>query len=340
MKRVSWKYRALALGVAFVLLLTTLSGCASVKDALSKLSGGGSGSSAGGSNTEVQKYNAYIDLSNDLSELYKSLDDYEEKFGWDAEPQYGSSFSGFSMYSVTSLRNHLQTAAGLAGKNPANVADAAMKAMAEPLGDYVDQMVAAKEYYDAKSFVDDNFVKGKAVHAYLVEHYDEVDELVTVFWEKIDEMTAETDKKELERYQKDGQTVHYNCLNVLIAAQNVSAYVSDASVADFLDNLTEADYKVVYDQYVAAYDQYMTDVGDDSNAGKEENIMTLSTFTSDVKDFKASAAELLLYLREKKSFGSTYENNPTLAKMTDGTPENIRKLCSDMVSNYNTWVIN
>jgi hypothetical protein len=131
--------------------------------------------------------------------------------------------------------------------------------------------------------------------------------------------------------------IHYYALLTLVQAQEIKAYLSvnDIWLVNILD-ISLDELRPLYDAFVASYTEYNSLVGGDSNAGKDEGIMTLSTYNSALSELKSSLSELVSRVQSGKAFD---ESDASFAYMKDGAPENIAELVDDLFSAYNTWIV-
>jgi hypothetical protein len=332
---------SLLLACVFVL---AIAGCSAVKDKISDAIGGGSGTSSGSSSSstskdaEVEKHNAYIDLYNTLiDDVDEVVYDYVDEFGSEDEVYIEDGFSGFSLYS-NSLASALDKALPYADKAPSEPdADSTLKALAPDLKLYADTLTAAKKYYGDKNYVDDNFAKSQEYHTIIIGNYSALWDKIDAFMDAVDVMLEGQDEEQLAQYQANGEMIHFYALTALIAAEEFNSYLKSHDIT--AENVLDADInelRPIYDRLAAAYSEYDKLVGDDSNAGKDEGIMTLSMFTKYLKDVKSGTAELIDRLQNGKVFDAS---ELLLAHLNSGTPEYIDEKVGELLSAYNTWVV-
>ncbi|MCL2462515.1 MAG: YiiG family protein [Defluviitaleaceae bacterium] len=336
------------LAVALVFLFLT-TGCSSLSNVISGLAGGASPTpgaedtenSASGLNdpAAVDKHNAYIDLYNNLVDRFdQTIQDYAGEFGTDEQVRIPDDFDGYAMY-TTDTGDLLRTAMGYADKAPSEPgADAALKALQPDLASYCQALAGAATYYGDKNYVDDNFAKAQEYHAVIIGDYDALYDKIDAFLSAVDTMLEGQDEQQLAYYQQQNMMVHYWALQSLITAQEMSSYFygNEISAANIQD-ISLADFKPLYDNFVAAYTGYANLVNGNDNAGEDEGIFMLDLFTNDLSDLKASASELISMLNS----GSVFDDLEisSLASMTDGTPENIADCVSSLLSDYNSQIV-
>jgi hypothetical protein len=343
--------------IAFIsacLFAFALTGCAALGEKLEETlgtaakdvigSGSGDVGDAGGDgaaddwDAEVDKHNAYIDLFNALmSDVDNVVADYVEEFGAEDEVYIEDGFSGFSMYS-NSLEKRLADAMEYADKKPAEPsADAALLALEPVLASYAAALTGAKLYYGDKNYVDDNFEKAQQYHDAIIDGYDPLREKIDAFLTAVSEMLEGQDEEQLAIYKESDQMIHYYALLALIQAQEIDAYLSMNDI--FAENILDVsldELRPLYDAFVASYTEYNSLVSGNSDAGKDEGIMTLSTYNSALSDLKSSLSELVSRVQSGKAFD---ESDANFAYMKDGAPENIAEHVDDLFSAYNTWIV-
>lgn len=329
----------IALALIFVLLF---SACSQAQDLLEEASNAANNAInsavADPDDTEIDKHNAYIDLYNELvGRFTDAIVDYSEEFGWDPEVFIEDGFSGFSMYGTDAVK-FLDAALTFADKEPAAAeADAAVKDLATLLKPYAEAMTAAKTYYSDKNYVDDDFAKSQEYHDVIVGGFDAMWEKAVVFLNAVDVLLEGQDEEQLESYKSSDQMIHYYSLLSLMEAEAMCDYLATNEIS--MENFSELnldEFRPLYDKFAEAYNGYKELVGDDSNAGKDEGIMSLTTFTMTVSDIKQSAAELV----EKAKNGGTFSDTEmSMGASVSGSPEELFDLTGELLDDYNNWIV-
>jgi hypothetical protein len=295
-------------------------------------------SAAADNDAKVEKHNAYIDLYNALiGDVNNVVEDYAGEFGFDDAVYIDEGFDGFSMYS-NSLARDLATAMEYVDKSPSEPsADAALRALEPVLLSYATALTDAKTYYADKNYVDDDFEKAQQYHEVIVDGYDPLWEKIDAFLIAVNEMLEGQDEEQLAIYEEANWMIHYYALLALVQAQEIDSYLGATGIyAENLLDVNIEELRPLYDAFVESYTEYNTLVGGDASAGKDEDIMTLSTYNSVMSDLKASLSELVSRVQSGSAFD---ESDVDYAYMTDGTPENITELVDDLLSAWNTWIV-
>lgn len=335
--------------LAIVLVFLFLAaGCSPLSNTVSGLTGGASPSpsaadadAASGLNDSatIDKHNAYIDLYNNLVDDFdQTIQDYADEFGTDDQVQIPDGFNGYTMY-TTNTASLLQTAVDYADKAPSEPgADAALKALQPDLAAYCQALADAATYYGDKNYVDDNFAKAQEYHTVIVGGYGALYDKIDAFMAAVDTMLEGQDEQQLANYQQQDMMVHYWALESLITVQKMTSYFYENEIsAANIQNINLAEFKPLYDDFVAAYTGYTDLVNGNDDAGEDEGIFMLSFFTRDLSDLKSSASELISMLNS----GETFDDNmgSGMLKMTDGTPESIMSYASSLLSDYNSYIV-
>jgi hypothetical protein len=318
----------LALALAFALALASCGGAA----------GGGSGAGGGNADVaEVEKHNAYIGLYNALiSDIDKVALDYVECFGDGEDVYIEEGFSGYTMYSSV-LADRLEAAMTYAdAKPPAPDADAALRELEPVLARYAAAMADAKKYYEDKNYVDDGYEKAQGYHDVIIGEYELVWEKAAPFLAAVDGLLAGQDDEQLAMYEEAGQMIHYYALASVIAAQAVDSFLGERGIdAAGILEIDADEFRPVYEAFVDAYNGYDALVKEDSGAGEDEGIITLMMFNKELYGLKSSVSELMDRVQTGREFGGTEIN---IARLTDGTPENIGEITGRLLGAYNSSI--
>jgi len=329
------KFKILKLMTAIVMttiLLISFTGCSAIQEAFDQAK-----RDLDNNGNEYDKYNAYIGILNETSGFWKVVDEYFEEFGTSSEIQFEEGFDGISLYS-TSMKSKLEAAMKYLDEEPKyEEADAALRAMNESLSAYCDKLAEAKAYYGNKEFVDDNFVKAQILHTYIYDNADYMLEFLNAYIEGVNIMTEGQDEIQLENYKKNGSMVHYQALLALVKAQKMENYLyeKELTVENFL-SINMDEFRPLYDEFTVAFNEYNDLVKGKTDAGKDEGIMTLSSYTSKLEDVKSASADLILQVQKGEEFADHEKRNPS---MYGGTPEKLKESISSLLSSYNTWIV-
>ena len=192
-----------------------------------------------------------------------------------------------------------------------------------------DYVVALKEvitairgvypYYEQEDYKDDNFAKGKASHAGLMDAFKKFKEVNAVFAAEVDKLEDEVSEKELARLNDAGQTYDALIVESGIKAKKIKNVISakkfEQITADELNPLIE-DFGTTVDQMRA----------DDSKPMASSYVRSCDNFT------KASK-ELMRRIRDKKPFTDFEKRQIAMGfeETIEGSPGKVIGAYNDMI---------
>ncbi|WFD10927.1 YiiG family protein [Tepidibacter hydrothermalis] len=313
-----------------VIMCTLLSAC-SVSDTLQ-------GSS---SKIDTEKYNSYITLSNYMTGwLDQGLTMYFKEFGIEEQIKIDKNFDSFqTMPILQGHKDDVEACIEYASKKPSfGAADDSVKALCPKLKELMNTLNEIQNYYSTKSFVDDDFAKGKELHKKIYTQYNEYVALAETFFSELSVITEQKNKEDLESLKKSDYMIRYHAMSIVMRAQDIQmafyeAKVNDSNILDFDVNK----YKEKYDLLTEDINKFMEYSKDDERLKKEglEANPFIGNFESDVERMKVTATDIMEILKTK----DTSINSDTKGKVTTGgrnAPLNtFNTKLSSVINSYN-----
>lgn len=287
---------------------------------------------------EQELYNAYIGINNfmvgrlddSLQRYFKYVEFQEEFKPFDKDYDCHS----ISDYQFEDLEEAYTLASGKPEKNSVDEAFLAMYPSIKGVMTALDEIY---DYTDMKSYLDDDYARGKEYHAALWTAYGDFEVTGNQFFEELGRMADERKMAALEQMEKEGLEVYYAINMVLITAQDIEAEFYNQGLTD--DNILEMDMEIFqpkYDEFVSYVEQVMAYSKDSEKLAEESvpvNSAYWNSFLHAMKDTKTSLTELFQHVKEQKPLS-----------MSDTLITEISGNCSigsfetgikDMVNNYN-----
>ncbi|WP_026342211.1 YiiG family protein [Paenibacillus fonticola] len=264
------------------------------------------------------KYSAYINLNNMMTGgmFDRMMETYIDEFGLDEEIYISDDFSEFTSAPVLDgLVNAVNTAVDRASGEPSyGDADASLILLGPTMLDLIDTMKEISTYYSAKTFVDDQFVKGKELHRQFIAQYEEYGPLADQFFDDFDLIAAQQKLKDLDKLKEQDLLIRYYALSVVMRAQDIEKAFFDAEIYD--ENILDYDleeYRAMYDLLTDDLNQFMEYSKDDKRR-KKEAWSTLPVLDSSMQGVKVTATDILQILET----GDATINSDTQGKVTTG----------------------
>jgi hypothetical protein len=282
------------------------------------------GSSDESGDTLVKKTNYYIsDCYNRYSN--RVVDSHNRYASWvknlDQGPT-GKESIVYGLYDVTGDGSDCETAVSSAkALDPSmpELEDAADKYVAA-LKDVIGEIRGIYTYYEQEDYKDDNFAKGKAAHAGLMESFKAFKEANAIFAAEVDKLEDEVAEKELARMKDAGNTADALIVETGIKAKKIKNVLQEKEFeqisADELNPLIEDFNKTV----------------DELKADKTKTMASM--YTSACDDFTKAAKEMMRRIRDKKPFSNTERQfiSTGAGWMVEGSPAKVIKAYNDMIS--------
>jgi len=245
---------------------------------------------------DVEKYNHYIDISDLLSDrIDLCLTGYETRI-CPLNDDYKVTKKKFSGW-INSIGeyeiNKLQTAFDNAGKTPSmEPVDSKYLALHEVAVPLVNALTEAYEYYEAKSYVDDDFAKGEEIHNKIREHVEAYYVTANEFDAVLNELAHERTLNEISRFEEEGRVMLYWANVFILDAKELCQYLSEVELKKDVAQIDAEVYKALYDK-VAASQAEFAKVATEEQAEQEGIRMLFSSFKTAVTEFKAEAANIV-----------------------------------------------
>lgn len=328
------KKKILAIVLASLMLCISLSGCGDYIESF--------GSSSQEDDTE--KYNAYIDFSNYITQWFdNALFDYFKEFGIEEDIIVRENFSDFNTYPILKVHEEqVEKTLEYASKEPSyEETDEAVKALCPKLKDFMDTIKEMEEYYQSKSFIDDDFKRGNELHKEILTQYEEYMELSEKFDAEFSEITEEKKQEDLEQLKEDDYMIRYYAMRVIIKAQDIQTSFYDAGV--YGENILDFDvdvYREKYDSLTEDVSKFMEYLDDEERFKREgfENNAFISRFKEDAISVKAAATDIMQILETKNLDLESDTKGLVTTGETIPPTEYFDEKVSQLIDSYNNMI--
>lgn len=226
--------KLLCLGLAACLLVGVLAGCDGKKDQESAQPS--QSAPAESAPVDYSKYNAYIDLADDMAEMEEVLDvyfqnvAYEESFALVEGGDYANIKDAVQFY--TSFSYNAQQARAYAEEEPAYPeADAAVLALGDSVEKVMDALDHLGSYMRFDEYVDDSMARAPEIHAELWAALQTYDAHYPEFLNALSALGDQTAEENLELLKENGQNILYHSQLFLHAGEDIQDEVWDQLAA-------------------------------------------------------------------------------------------------------------
>ncbi|WP_086312824.1 hypothetical protein A5821_000377 [Enterococcus sp. 7F3_DIV0205] len=268
---------------------------------------------------EGDKYNAYVDLLNVLSDELATIEHSYAENHMDEEgnfvPTEQKNAYGYSG-GISLVQRAIESADNALSTKPKMNVDQDVKALLTVLKKEVSILEEIESYYKEKDFLNDHDEKGKELNSKLLSAYKEADGPIKKFSDNMQTLMSETDKKDREVHEKEGNEISLAMLQFIDAAKEVRDLVDDSITEDGTVNLTTEKYAEVNTKVSKALDK-LKEVPKDSKAIEKEGFSSstasiyIDRFVDKASDFKSVSNALSV------SFGGDEETlSDAVAKLS------------------------
>ncbi|MCM3042622.1 YiiG family protein [Paenibacillus motobuensis] len=298
------------------------------------------GASARDETKDTNKYNAYIELSNQINGgMYGSIfNNYVDRFGWEEEIYIDDEFNGYSTTPfIPTVIEHAGKTLNFASVEPSyGATDEKVKELMPIIIDMMNANNDIESYYTAKTYVDDDFEKGRELHKRYIALFEKYIEVGQQFLDEFSEITRERKYSDAEKLKDEDMLIRYYALLTVLRAQEIQEAFYNKGVGD--DNILDFDvkeYEELYNMLTEDIEHYF-EYAKDADRRKTEAWPSLEIFKTSIEGVKVTATDILRVLREQ----DPEINSDTKGKVTTGGRNAIlsafdRKV-SFLVDAYNT----
>lgn len=290
--------------------------------------------------TPEQKYAAYTNLDMFLTgKLQESLDAYTAKFG-EADVFKVKKNDNLYMGILVDTMNkkELDESFDYASRQPAmDEVDQTVKELNPKFKALIATLEEANTYYKLKSYVDDDFVKGRILHQTIHEQTaqmkPQLDQFITAFEAK----RAQKLQGDLDSFKQKDYMIRLYALSFMLKAGEIQDELNRQGItSNNMKALNEGPIKDKYSLLVADMNQFLEYVKDTERIKKEglnTNFTPVEVYKSRIIQLKASATDLLARAEEARNDLSSSKSKFT-KQNKDGTPENYSKKLKEAWSDY------
>ncbi len=290
---------------------------------------------------EQELYNLYIGLNNDMvGRLSSSLSKYFEYV--DFQEEFTLLDDGdYFCYSLESTLDDLDQADELvARKQEKTEVDEAYIALSPVIRELIQALNEVQAYTDEDSFLEDDYAKGKELHAVVWKSCNEYEPLGTDFVEKLSTVASAQRADDLEQLKAEGYEVTYSLVSMISTAQEIQTAIYEQGIEDdsMMLQLDIEALRPLYDQYkeeVQTVLGYLADEEALSNEGYPTQSAYYMTFGDAVENSEKELDEIFRKVEEQEEPGGYGMVN---VFTVDGSIAGFNNKVSAMIDDYNRMI--
>lgn len=277
----------------------------------------------------TRKLNAYIECFNQVdADVHRGAQSY---VGWIKDPAAGPTGKETSVYGPAKIDTYdmkvcdAPMTQAAAAKPALPALDAAAKRYVaalktlQPLGNQVD------DYYDREDYQDDQFAKGKQLHAPLMAALSEFADASQAFSDELDAQNDAAQREQLKAMeQAEGRTREFYRLSMMLEAKEIVALLQE-------DAFDTAKASALLDGFNKLSDEAHAKVAD-----QEPGKLDWNSFETAAENFRKEGKARIKRVVEKTPYSRMEQgwlDNPTLAP--EGSPGRLLKTYNNLVFQSN-----
>lgn len=284
---------------------------------------------------ETELYNAYIDANNVfVGRYYDVLDSYfrfvpfQEEFAPENPDYQCLSLGEYDMKKLDDANEMISA------KKEKQAVDDAYLELYPVAKELITALNEVSEYTDLKSYVDDDYARGKELHATIMKNYELYSTLSDKFMEEVSTMADAQQEKDLASLKAEGYELTYSMNVALNTAQDIQDAIYQQEITDEeVIELDTAALKPLYDQFAEEVTQCLDNLKNEEML-KKEGLMSAQVmlFERALTEAKVALSELFQRVEEQKALES-YEMG--IAIPAKGSISKFDDCLSKLIDEYN-----
>ena len=290
---------------------------------------------------EQELYNLYIGLNNTMvGRLSSSLSKYFEYVDFQEEFTLLNGEDYFC-YSLESTLDELDQIDELvARKQEKSEVDDAYMALSPVIRELIQTLNEVQAYTDEDSFLEDDFAKGRELHAVLWKSCNEYEPLATEFLDSLGTVASAQRADDLDQMKEEGYVVTYALVSMITTAQEIQSAIYEQGIEDdsMMLQLDTGALQPLYDQYMEEVETvlgYLKDEEALANEGYPTQSAYYVTFEDAVENSAEELKEVFRKVEEQEEPGGYGIVN---VFTVDGSLAGFNNKVSAMIDDYNRMI--
>lgn len=274
---------------------------------------------------DYSKFNAYLKLSDEMSDMMDILDvyftnvEFDQEFALAEGGDYAAIKEAADFYIANTYQ--IEQALDYADEEPSySKADAAVRALGDSPVKLMEAIEDLSGYTQFNEYEEDNLARAPAIHAAIWEPLEVFGTYYGEFMEAMDELDSELDGENLEDLKKDGQMILYYSQIMMDRGEDiideintqVGAANQDPNAEFVVPELDQSKFAPLFGAFNTAYEDLIEALGKEEEQEKvfsgpvAESAMKL--YTSKVNALYSSMGALANAMNEGSDYTDAYES--------------------------------
>ena len=289
-------------------------------------------------NEEMEKYNGYIEIHNNLTNIENEISKYIDVAGEGKEINV-QEMGRLESIPVIKIDNAViqKLEKNINSKFKMEKLDNSSKRLLPILKELKVVTDSMTNYYRKKEYLADNFSKGQQLHTNFLKIYKRYKENSNVFKAEVENKTKERVQKILETYKNEGSLIKYNLVILINSCEDFVDKMDNQKIS--MTTFIKGDLgklKKAQQNILTASTNFQKTITNEKQLKKENYTKEkLEIFNNQLAEFEKSVTIFIKEVEKSKSLSKEDIEKKVYTEDMAGTPNDVIKKYNNLVNAYN-----
>ena len=289
-------------------------------------------------NEEMEKYNGYIEIHNNLTNIENEISKYIDVAGEGKEINV-QEMGRLESIPVIKIDNAViqKLEKNINSKFKMEKLDNSSKRLLPILKELKVVTDSMTNYYRKKEYLADNFSKGQQLHTNFLKIYKRYKENSNVFKAEVENKTKERVQKILETYKNEGSLIKYNLVILINSCEDFVDKMDNQKLS--MTTFIKGDLgklKKAQQNILTASTNFQKTITNEKQLKKENYTKEkLEIFNNQLAEFEKSVTIFIKEVEKSKSLSKEDIEKKVYTEDMAGTPNDVIKKYNNLVNAYN-----
>lgn len=289
-------------------------------------------------NEEMEKYNGYIEIHNNLTNIENEISKYIDVAGEGKEINI-QEMATLESIPVIKIDNAViqKLEKNINSKFKMEKLDNSSKRLLPILKELKVVTDSMTNYYGKKEYLADGFVKGQQLHTNFLKIYKRYKESSNVFKAEVENKTKERVQKILETYKNEGSLIKYNLAILINSCEDFVDKMDNQKLS--MTTFIKGDLgklKKAQQNILTASTNFQKTITNEKQLKKENYTKEkLEIFNNQLAEFEKSVTTFIKEVEKSKSLSKEDIEKKVYTEDMAGTPNDVIKKYNNLVNAYN-----
>jgi len=289
-------------------------------------------------NEEMEKYNGYIEIHNNLTNIENEISKYIDVAGEGKEINV-QEMGRLESIPVIKIDNAViqKLEKNINSKFKMEKLDNSSKRLLPILKELKVVTDSMTNYYRKKEYLADNFSKGQQLHTNFLKIYKRYKENSNVFKAEVENKTKERVQKILETYKNEGSLIKYNLAILINSCEDFVDKMDNQKLS--MTTFIKGDLgklKKAQQNILTASTNFQKTITNEKQLKKENYTKEkLEIFNNQLAEFEKSVTIFIKEVEKSKSLSKEDIEKKVYTEDMAGTPNDVIKKYNNLVNAYN-----